>query len=58
MGQDENAKIQQRKEYILDAELALWNGELGISLDALAMGASPEMAIEAARNSSGGGTWV
>jgi hypothetical protein len=58
MGQDENAKMQQRKEYILDAELALWNGELGISLDALAMGASPEMAIEAARNSSGGGTWV
>lgn len=48
MGQDEQDKMDQRNEMLQDAELALWHGEMGMSLDALALGATPEKAIEVA----------
>ena len=58
MGQDEDSKMKERQEELLDAELAIFMGEEGISLDMLALGASPEMAMEAAmRNQSGGSGW-
>lgn len=51
MGQDEEEKMRQRQDQILEAELRLWSGEIAISIDALALGASPEMAIMAAQMS-------
>lgn len=50
MGQDEEEKMQERETLLLDAELQLWHGELGMSIDALAMGATPEQAMQAAMN--------
>ncbi|MGH0000115.1 phage terminase large subunit [Pseudovibrio ascidiaceicola] len=60
MGQDENEKMKQRDDQILDAELQLWTeGMSGISLDLMAMGATPEMAMEGALNNmSTEVTWV
>lgn len=52
MGQDEQEKMNQRDERILDAELQLWHGEFGLSIDMLALGGTPEMAMEAALNRS------
>lgn len=49
MGQDEQDKMDQRQELLLDAELELWHGELGMSIDGLAMGMTPEQAMMAAR---------
>jgi len=48
MGQDEEDKMDERQQRILDAELAIWNGEAGISLDILAMGGTIEQAMESA----------
>lgn len=48
MGQDEQAKMDQRQEQLLDAELKSWHGELGMSLDVLMMGGTPEQAMQAA----------
>lgn len=48
MGQDEEEKMEQREEMLLDAELELWHGEQGLSIDALALGATPEQAMRAA----------
>ena len=56
MGQDEEQKVLERRAELLEAELAIFHGEEGISLDLLAMGASPEMAIEGALARSGGGS--
>lgn len=56
MGQDEEQKQEDRLEELLDAELAMFTGEEGISLDLLAMGASPELAIQGAFNKAGGGS--
>ncbi|MEH6654552.1 hypothetical protein [Loktanella salsilacus] len=56
MGQDEEQKANDRQEELLDAELALFTGEEGISLDLLAMGSSPEMAIQGALDRAGGGS--
>lgn len=59
MGQDEEEKMRQREEMLLERELELWTGGMGISTDLLAMGATPEMAIEGAFNQgSGGDRWV
>ena len=59
MGQDEEEKMRQREAMILDRELELWTGGNGISLDLMAMGATPEMAIEGALNQGhGGDMWV
>jgi hypothetical protein len=58
MGQDEEQKAAERSDRILEAELALWHGEVGLSLDALAMGASPEKAMELAMNDGSGGVWA
>lgn len=60
MGQDEAKKMEQRQELLLDKELELWTtGMDGISIDLLAMGATPEMAIEGAlRKGSDGARWV
>jgi hypothetical protein len=58
MGQDEEQKAAERSSRILEAELALWHGEVGLSLDALAMGASPEKAMEIAMNEGSGGLWA
>lgn len=55
MGQDEDEKMKQREEAILDAELAIFHGQIGMSLDALAMGATPEKAMEIASNHAGDG---
>lgn len=58
MGQDEDEKLKARAEELLDAELAIFHGEEGISLDLLAMGATPEMAmLGALNNASGGSGW-
>jgi len=48
MGQDEEDKMDQRQEALLDAELALWNGQAGISIDVLALGGTTDQAIQAA----------
>lgn len=50
MGQDENKAMEQRKEELLKAELALWQGEMNISMDILSLGGTPEQALEAARS--------
>lgn len=55
MGQDEEEKMEQRNEHILRLELEAWQGGMGLSLDALAMGASPEVAEIAARKGGGSG---
>ncbi|MEL6509053.1 MAG: phage terminase large subunit [Pseudomonadota bacterium] len=55
MGQDEEEKMEQRNEHILRLELEAWQGGMGLSLDALAMGASPEVAEVAARKGGGSG---
>ena len=56
MGADENRQMATRREALLDAELAVFHGQQGISMDLLAMGASPEMAM---RHAGGGeGQWV
>jgi hypothetical protein len=54
MGQDEEAKMNQRQEQLLDAELELWHGNMGLSIDVLALGGTPEQAMEAAQR---GGHW-
>lgn len=46
MGQDEEEKMDQRQEQLLDAELQIFHGEMGISLDVLALGGTPEQAME------------
>lgn len=48
MGQDEEDKMDQRQEELLEAELALWNGDSGISIDVLAMGGTVEQAMKSA----------
>ena len=48
MGQDEHDKMDQRQEELQDAELELWHGEIGISIDILALGGTPEQAMQAA----------
>ncbi|MCG7628399.1 phage terminase large subunit [Epibacterium sp. MM17-32] len=48
MGQDEEDKMDQRQEQLQDAELSLWHGEHGISIDVLALGGTPEQAMKAA----------
>ena len=48
MGQDEEEKMEQRREQLLEAELALWNGQAGISIDVLALGGTAEQAMQAA----------
>lgn len=60
MGQDEEEKMKQREAMLMDKELELWTeGMSGISLDLLAMGATPEMAIEGAlSHGNGGDKWV
>ena len=50
MGQDENDKMDQRQEAMMEAELQLWHGEMGMSIDVLAMGGTPEQAMQAALN--------
>ncbi|MEM9976620.1 MAG: phage terminase large subunit [Cyanobacteria bacterium P01_D01_bin.2] len=57
MGQDETKKMQERQEEILDAELAIFHGQLGISLDVLAMGGTPEQAIQAAQQAGPDLSW-
>ena len=47
MGQDEDKKINEREEQLLDAELELWTEGMGLSIDALALGATPEQALKA-----------
>lgn len=53
MGQDEEAKMEQRQEAILMAELGDWTDGVGMSLDVLMMGGTPEQAIKAAQQGSG-----
>jgi len=53
MGQNEEDKMDQRAAEILEAELASWSGQDGISLDILAMGGSIELAMKAARWNDG-----
>jgi hypothetical protein len=53
MGQDDRKKMEDRAAQLLEAELATWMGDLQISMDALAMGATPEQAMAAARLSGG-----
>lgn len=55
MGQDEGKKMKEREAEILDAELQIFHGSIGISLDVLALGGTPEMAIRAAQQSQGKG---
>jgi len=45
MGADEDRSMAARKEQLLDAELAVFTGRAGMSMDLLAMGASPEIAM-------------
>lgn len=54
MGQDEEAKMRDRQEAIFDAELGLFTGNVTINSDLLLMGASPELAMEAAFRGTGG----
>lgn len=56
MGADEDRQIASRKEALLDAELAVFHGQQGMSIDLLALGASPEVAMKYA--GGGEGTWV
>lgn len=56
MGHDEEERMEERQERIADAELELWHtGIDGISLDLLALGATPEMAMEGALMGHNGG---
>ena len=52
MGQDEEKKMEDRQQELLEAELQLFHGEMGISMDVLAMGGSIEQALKAAQLSS------
>lgn len=54
MGQDESKKMVERQEELLDASLKVFLGEIGMSLDMLALGGTPEMAIRSAQMASGG----
>jgi len=45
----EDKKQEERKQRLLRAELEAFMGRSGMSIDGLAMGMSPEMAIRAAR---------
>lgn len=58
MGQDEEDKMKQRQEQLLDAELSLWSGNMELSLDALALGASPEQAVASSTAALNGYTWA
>jgi hypothetical protein len=58
MGQDENDKMAQRHEQLLEADLELWTGGMGMSIDLLGLGASPEQAIQWGRTRGKGGKWV
>lgn len=58
MGQDENAKVQQRQELLMDADLELWTGGMGLSVDLLGLGATPEQAVQWGRAGGKGGQWV
>jgi hypothetical protein len=58
MGQDENEKVQQRQEQLLEADLELWTGGIGMSVDLLGLGATPEQAIQWGRVAGKGGSWV
>ena len=40
--------MEERRQELLDAELKLWEGQVSISMDILAMGGTPEQAMEAA----------
>jgi hypothetical protein len=55
MGQDEEEKMEEREEALLEADLALWHGEMGISEDLLALGATPEQAMKGALYGGGDG---
>lgn len=58
MGQDENAKVEQRMQLLADADLELWTGGMGLSVDLLGLGATPEQAVEWSKGMGKGGQWV
>ncbi len=59
MGQDAEVKQAARREELADAELKDWSTGMGMSLDALMMGATPEQAMAAALAKNGRGkSWA
>lgn len=56
MAQDVDERMARRQEEVLKAELDVFLGRPGISLDLLAMGADTDLAMRAARG--GNGSWM
>lgn len=57
MAQDADGNIEDRAEELLRAELEIFHGISGISIDMLAMGADPDLAIAHAKGGGRGYTW-
>ena len=57
-GEKTMQKVEQRMQLLADADLELWTGGMGLSVDLLGLGASPEQAVEWSKGLGKGGQWV